>query len=899
MTPEWHSIAVRGVTLLDQGDRVEARALLKRAVALHPTEAWPYIKLAEVLEESDLKVHLYERSLEVEVTDWAFVGLIDAHLKNGRLEAAHRAFTRANAALSDMTLVTRLCPRIFQIDAVFNDPSFNWQEYLKARPRLSTKERNPADVAIQHYLEVGRFVGQKSQTIIDLPGGFNFELYRILHPATHELGEDETYAHFVANEPHDAALYSMDIIPRDFDPSIYQMLNPDLVNLSGRESVAHYLTIGKSEKRLYNTGLSPKEMRLLSDIDVKPYEHYRNNCVVFINHDSSLTGAPLFLKALSEYLATRSIFQNVLFLDTYVNPAFSALEKNDRVVRLYYNNDVERLREMIAYFNPLLIYSNSLNVFLKSVETFLFVRYRAIFHLHESISDARVFRDLTTLQEDRVYAVSDRINNDLSGLGLRNVKTFPPFLAPETFAKLDASESAGRAEEKDVLSPSAVTIGMCGPISERKNFELFQYLSRKRPDLSFVWIGGKPDEVEAYSTKNLSIVPFTANPYEHFQKMDYFFLTSRRDPCPIVVLEALYLNKKVLVLDKNISYEHPQEKLESYLVIEDHKNDPETILAKFNSLPLTKSPNATRRNQDYIREEFSQPRLLLKKPCKERDVVALSYYVAPTDSLDHRIYYSNLINQFLLRNDHECEVVIQFASNAPVKEEVKRHFAESIQAPLRTYERSNRGFDIGGLMASVKRLFDETPDRDGYLIYLHTKSNEIWREPLHRVMFCDQYRQYDTIAPEQFTVECKLDDLNRPTFGKYSLFNDVEKLTTPFTFVAGTTFITKFRNVVPLYRHHDEIDALLTDINTDDRYWREIMLNEEIFERYYEHYLTTKISSPIDIDGPSFIRDKGCKNYFELLSRYNKRGIPDCQFEHALERLIGHMILDGKRVRMV
>jgi hypothetical protein len=96
---------------------------------------------------------------------------------------------------------------------------------------------------------------------------------------------------------------------------------------------------------------------------------------------------------------------------------------------------------MLSFFNPLLIYSNSLNVFLKNIEKFLFVRYRALFHLHESISDASVFRDLTTLKDDRVYAVSDRINNDLAELGLHNVKTFPPFLAPEAFVKLDASES--------------------------------------------------------------------------------------------------------------------------------------------------------------------------------------------------------------------------------------------------------------------------------------------------------------------------------------------------------------------------------------------------------------------------------------------------------------------------
>jgi hypothetical protein len=381
--------------------------------------------------------------------------------------------------------------------------------------------------------------------------------------------------------------------------------------------------------------------------------------------------------------------------------------------------------------------------------------------------------------------------------------------------------------------------------------------------------------------------------------MDYFFLTSKRDPCPIVVLEALYLNKKVLVLDGNILYDHPHEKLDNYIVIKDHNNDPDTILAKFNTLSLTKTPTATRQNQEYIQQEFSVPRVLIKNSDGERDVIAVSYYVGPTDTQESRMYYINLINQFLLRNDRACEVVIQFASNTTVKEEVKRQFERCIQSPLRMYERPNRGFDIGGLMASVKHLFDEDPKREGYLIYLHTKSNEIWRESLHRIMFFDDYHRYDTVAPEQFTVDCKIDDLNRPTFGRHDLFKPVQQLRDPFPFVAGTTFITRFRNLAYLYEKHDEINSRLTDTNTDDRYWCEIMLNEEIFRKYYERHQLSTISTPIDIDGPAIMREKGCKNYFELLTQYNRRGIPDCQFEHALERLIGHLILDGKRVRLV
>jgi hypothetical protein len=47
-----------------------------------------------------------------------------------------------------------------------------------------------------------------------------------------------------------------------------------------------------------------------------------------------------------------------------------------------------------------------------------------------------------------------------------------------------------------------------------------------------------------------------------------------------------------------------------------------------------------------------------------------------------------------------------------------------------------------------------------------------------------------------------------------------------------------------------------------------------------------------------FIKHK-CKNYMELFLKFKKRGIPDLQFEHALERYIGYLISNKKNVLTV
>ena len=84
-------------------------------------------------------------------------------------------------------------------------------------------------------------------------------------------------------------------------------------------------------------------------------------------------------------------------------------------------------------------------------------------------------------------------------------------------------------------------------------------------------------------------------------------MTSTRDPCPIVVLESLLLDHKLILLEGNIRYEHPAEDLENVLVIKDHYLDNRIIAEKFSQLKLDTEFNKTHKNRDYILDNFSKP----------------------------------------------------------------------------------------------------------------------------------------------------------------------------------------------------------------------------------------------------------------------------------------------------
>ena len=100
-------------------------------------------------------------------------------------------------------------------------------------------------------------------------------------------------------------------------------------------------------------------------------------------------------------------------------------------------------------------------------------------------------------------------------------------------------------------------VGMCGLAQPRKGADLFFEVAKRLPDHDFVWIGPwAPPEtdlngatVERFRKErlpNFYLTGLVDNPYAHLRRIDAFVLTSREDPNPLVIAEALLLGKAVL-----------------------------------------------------------------------------------------------------------------------------------------------------------------------------------------------------------------------------------------------------------------------------------------------------------------------------------------------------------------
>ena len=103
---------------------------------------------------------------------------------------------------------------------------------------------------------------------------------------------------------------------------------------------------------------------------------------------------------------------------------------------------------------------------------------------------------------------------------------------------------------------------MCGVAVPRKGPDIFWEVAKALPEYDFVWIGSWDDDDyvrnnnnalslnEQEPLGNLYWTNSLTNPYTALNQIDLFTLTSREDPNPLVVLEAIALDKPAVTFTK-------------------------------------------------------------------------------------------------------------------------------------------------------------------------------------------------------------------------------------------------------------------------------------------------------------------------------------------------------------
>jgi len=284
----------------------------------------------------------------------------------------------------------------------------------------------------------------------------------------------------------------------------------------------------------------------------------------------------------------------------------------------------------------------------------------------------------------------------------------------------------------------------------------------------------------------------------------------------------------------------------------------------------------------------------------------LSLYVDSINQIELD-YYVNLINQFNIRHQEVTQfipIITINTDNSIFKENVEYYLNRNIKYLDESgivITRPNSGYDIGGLLDGLKYIHDEVQgfvDTSTRVAYLHNKNNQSWKNILHSIFYLNtnQILNFNAVSPRRFTVTCEQSDLNRNIFKQYPKIFDDKNLKKDFLYTQGTTFITKIQPLMRLVEKYDMIEPLLTTITKDDIYWQECMKNNRIFNQYVSAYSKQAFNKPIDKDSKTMVEKGLCKNFMQLYKHYQLRGIPDLQFEHALERYIGFLIFKNEKL---
>jgi glycosyltransferase involved in cell wall biosynthesis len=120
----------------------------------------------------------------------------------------------------------------------------------------------------------------------------------------------------------------------------------------------------------------------------------------------------------------------------------------------------------------------------------------------------------------------------------------------------DSADARERVRRRLGVDKGGRVVLNVGFADERKGIDIFLRVAERAaveaPHLRFVWVGNLHLHVEERLAEaggpppNVHFVPFTKDVSDHYAACDVFFLTSREDPFPAVVLEAMSIGRPVV-----------------------------------------------------------------------------------------------------------------------------------------------------------------------------------------------------------------------------------------------------------------------------------------------------------------------------------------------------------------
>ena len=302
--------------------------------------------------------------------------------------------------------------------------------------------------------------------------------------------------------------------------------------------------------------------------------------ITFVLHEATRTGAPrvgaLIARELARSEAVRVIAMKDGPLEGWLRRTLGPLELvicRDQPFdhRLPFEDRLRLAREMLRGDPADLVYVNSLASSVFAFAAALEGR-RTLVHVHEKTAemDNLLRHAVTKLEVMRVADAAVLAADDIRGDLLDTFAALPPEvvnfgIAVEVDAILAAAEEAAPAPPLNARGGplrrgERLLIGMSGHASGRKGADIFLEVAQALPDCDFLWVGpwtlsDAPENI-AYQTflrhapPNFYLTGPVDNPFPYMRLMDLFFLSSREDPNPLVLAEAMVLKLPILCFSR-------------------------------------------------------------------------------------------------------------------------------------------------------------------------------------------------------------------------------------------------------------------------------------------------------------------------------------------------------------
>lgn len=362
-----------------------------------------------------------------------------------------------------------------------------------------------------------------------------------------------------------------------FESKLYAAFHPECLD-NGDNPLAHYVRSWARRGIRFPPWGTLLQPRRNSTPESAPID------VILVSHELTRTGAPAILLKLVEHLVARKGLQTLLLsaqsgalLDDFCEWTrvidLAALRSGKIPIESFLNM---LMMSFTAGTTPRIVIMNTACI--SSLTKLFHSRgFPVVTLVHEiaSIIDFQDFKDIYDCSQLVVYPAVVVRNEAHSHYLLPACKTevIPQGLLDPDFGRIDKGDARASLLREIGAPPTAFIVLGCGNMDLRKGIDVFvkvaaaaimaQASKPERPPLHFVWVGGGPmhrhtpywyaqeDVKRSHIGGNVHFLGPRSDTEPYFAGCDAFLLTSRLDPFPCVVHEAMACGKPVIAFDNS------------------------------------------------------------------------------------------------------------------------------------------------------------------------------------------------------------------------------------------------------------------------------------------------------------------------------------------------------------